>query len=105
MTNPHQSISAGNASDQIAALESKVKSLRTELRDCENLLRDAQVSASGLSIGDIVRLKRTEKRFRISRIEPQLYGKIWLMGNPERRDGTFGTAERHLFSDWERVEP
>jgi len=29
------------------------------------------------------------------------YGKPWATGNPKRKDGSWGTAERNLYSDWE----
>jgi hypothetical protein len=88
----------------IAALEGRVDSLRTELRDAEQLLLSAKIAVTGVTIGDIVRHSRNGKRFRVTKIEPHSYS-TWLMGNPERADGTFGKAERHLFDEWERIEP
>lgn len=82
---------------EIAVLEAKVKTLRAELADYSNLLRDARVAASGVSLGDIVVSRG--KRYRVTSVEPHSFG-TWLKGNPERKDGTFGTAERHLFEDW-----
>jgi hypothetical protein len=87
---------------EIAVLEAKVKALRTELADYENLLHNAKVAAAGVSLGDIVLHKG--KRYRVSSIDPY-WSPAWLKGNPERKDGTFGAAERHLFDRWERIEP
>jgi hypothetical protein len=86
--------------DEIAMLEAKVKSLRAELDDYTNLLHNAKVAAAGVSLGDVVVSKG--KRYRVSSIDPS-WDKAWVKGNPERKDGTFGTAERHLFENWERV--
>jgi hypothetical protein len=87
------------STDDISALKIRVDSLRGELRESEKLLRDAMIAATGVAVGDIVHHSRTKKRFRVARIEPHSHS-TWLMGNPERADGTFGKAERHLFDEW-----
>lgn len=86
--------------DEIAVLEAKVKALRAELADYIGLLHNARIAAAGVSLGDIV--LSGGKRYRVSSIDPE-WSKAWLKGNPERKDGTFGVAERLLFENWERA--
>jgi hypothetical protein len=89
--------------DQVELLERRVDGIRAELRDAEQLLRAAKITATGVAVGDIVRHSRNGKRFRVVKIEPYSHS-TWLMGNPERADGTFGKAERHIFDEWERIK-
>lgn len=95
--------SAESAEPTILDLEVEVERLRSELREAERLLRDARIKVTGVAVGDIVRHSRNKKLFRVARVEPHSHS-TWLMGNPQRADGTFGTAERHLFDEWERIE-
>jgi hypothetical protein len=88
-------------SKEIQALEAEVDRLEAELRDAKQRLRDAGIAASGVSIGDIVLRKNV--RYRVTSIDPASWRqKVWIQGNPERRDGSFGTAERNLFDDWKK---
>lgn len=45
---------------------------------------------------------------RVASIEPRNYSKDrkpWLMGNPKKKDGTFGKSVVHLFEYWEPIKP
>jgi hypothetical protein len=66
----------------------------------EELLASARESF-GIAIGDIVIYQG--KRHRVVTAKP-FCGELWLTGNPERKDGTFGTAERHLYGNWTKEE-
>lgn len=57
----------------------------------------------GVKVGDIVK-DHKGLLHRVTLIVPWLDGKPWLDGNPMRKDGTFGTADRHLYNQWELVE-
>ena len=57
----------------------------------------------GYVVGMIVHFKGAE--YRVSQFDPSPRclmnnGKPWAKGNPKKKDGTFGKAERHLFGDW-----
>jgi len=52
----------------------------------------------GLEIGSIV-LDTKGKYYRVCEIDTH-WDKPWLCGNPLKKDGTYGTAVRNLYSDW-----
>lgn len=54
----------------------------------------------GVAVGDIVMYRG--KRHRVTVLEPSI-SSLWLRGNPERKDGTFGTADRHLYNGWTKI--
>ena len=83
--------------DEIAGLKAKVEALRAELARYEMLLHEARAAATGVSVGDVV--VSNGRRYRVSDVEPHRFG-VWLKGNPERKDGTFGRSKRNLFGSW-----
>lgn len=101
---------------EIQRLKSNLEAVQLALSDAEKALRNAMIARSGVAVGDIVRKKSgrvTAARiaptgdgmmFRVTRIDPWESGRVWVTGNPKKKDGTFGKSERNLFSDWERVE-
>lgn len=62
----------------------------------------------GVKIGSIVAstAKNTEgKLFKVMHFGffRHNMGKPWLTGNPQTKDGTYGTAKRNLYTEWELV--
>lgn len=56
----------------------------------------------GLHEGVIVISKG--KKARITRVKESVYhGKPWVYGNFEKKDGTFGIKESHLYQDWNLI--
>ncbi len=57
----------------------------------------------GIAPGVIVKTRKGE--FRVVDIDFRCWWgpdeKPWATGNPKRKNGTFGTAIRNLYSDWE----
>lgn len=86
---------------EINALKSRVGDLRRQLTEAEDRLREAEIAQCPAKIGDIVTYRGQEHR--VTEIKPS-WQKAWLMGNPRKKDGTFGIAERHLYGDWELVK-
>lgn len=86
----------------IEDLTRKVQSLRDQLKAASESLIAAKEAACPVKRGDLVLCKGIE--YRITHIRFHSWDnpedKPWLMGNPKRKDGTFGTAERHLYGDW-----
>jgi hypothetical protein len=80
-------------------LANELSELRKEI--AEEKLRIVK-ETYGIDVGSVVTHKGQE--YRIAEIQPGQYGKPWLYGNPRKKDGTFGTAVRNLFSDWEVKE-
>jgi len=89
----------------ILALEKEVDRLRIELHAAEDRLRTAKISAIGVSPGDIVNGtgRYAGNQYRVVAIDPS-WSKAWIVGNPKRKDGTFGSAERHIYGNWELSE-
>lgn len=80
--------------------EAEVNRLRSELATAKDRLDEARVKASGVSVGQIV--MHNGKEHRVTEIDASwARAKPWLYGNPKKADGTFGTARRSLYSDWE----
>lgn len=90
--------------DDIASLEAEVARLRSGLMAAKKRLEEARIAACGVAVGDIVRGtgRYAGKRYRVCEIDAS-WSPPWLIANPERKDGTFGTAARNLFGNWERV--
>lgn len=91
-------------STHIVYLKNRVSRLWEQLAQAEAELVEAQIAESGVSIGVTVRATSAKYKgqlFRVCQIRPQSWGKAWIIGNPQIRDGSFGKAERCLFSDWD----
>lgn len=86
----------------IATFAAEVERLQLELQQAKTRLLQARVAAAGVSVGDVV-LGNDGKRYRIADIDPVWGDKAWIKGEPQRKDGTFGTATRNLFGAWQKV--
>jgi len=67
-------------------------------------LKAAQCAEAGIAVGDIVRAKG--KLWRVLSIDVWDFGNglnFSLHGNPQRKDGSFGTGNRYVGSNWERA--
>lgn len=84
----------------IDVLRDRVEKLTKLLDGAKGMLKAAEIAECGLAIGDLVSCQGVQ--FRVCDIQVQLIGKPWVIGNPRRADGTFGTGKRHLFSAWEK---
>jgi hypothetical protein len=54
----------------------------------------------GIRVGSVVVVKGAD--YRVTKVDVR-WGrdKPWLEGNPRKKDGTFGSRKRNLYSDWE----
>lgn len=77
-------------------LEEQLSKLRQEARTLKLRLAELEF---GVRVGAIVLFRGV--RHQITAIDVKWGDKPWLRGNPMKKDGTFGTAERHLYSNWE----
>ena len=94
---------------EIEALRLKIKDLEAQWEACREALRNAELDACPIKVGMVVVTPRDGKRYRVVDVDTQ-WGpneKPWLVGNPQRADGTFGTGRRNLFNHWnlEEVNP
>lgn len=74
------------------ALEGEIETLNTSIRKTK---LEIFVLEKGVTVGDIVLSKGIE--YRVTHIDVRY---DWLTGNPKKKDGSFGVAERHLYSHW-----
>lgn len=91
---------------EIKILQERESKLRAELNETQTALSNALVAEAseiyGVYIGDVVRVQ--DREYRVVKINPNYDYRPWLVGIPKRKDGTFGTAERNLFSaNWVKV--
>ena len=88
--------------ERVHQLKSRLGDLSHQTAETERDLTRTLVEASGVAVGDIVVYRG--KRHRVTSVDPQSWNKPgdkpWLSGNPEKADGTFGTAIRNLYSEW-----
>lgn len=91
----------------ITDLEKKVQILSDKLEDAKGKLLMARLAALDVKLGDIVKntgpYYEVGKLFRVCKIDFQRSGKPWLSGNPQRENGSYGTARRNLYRHWERL--
>jgi hypothetical protein len=80
---------------RVAALIVKTTALRSELTKLKY----------GLEVGVVVRAGgRWEGQLCMVReVDDRSDGRPWVVGSPARADGSFGTARRNLFGNWEVV--
>lgn len=89
------------AIDKIEALRKRIDDLADELRAAKAELLAAELETSPVNIGDLVKA-RDGKIYKITCVRPS-FKSFWVSGNPQRKDGSFGTAIRHLYTNWERA--
>ena len=83
----------------IAALKLKVNETKAAYDAVRAELLAAQLAEFPVQIGDIVLCKG--KEYKVARIETEYK---WVSGYMRRKDGTFGTMVRHLYTSWTKKE-
>lgn len=56
----------------------------------------------GVRVGSFV-VDRKGVEYKVTRVIVKYGGKPWLECNKKKKDGTFGTALRKLYNDWQLV--
>lgn len=89
---------------RLAELERERELLELRLNELNQQIRSAKLAevqlAYGVCIGCIVK-NSVGVEHKVTEIKTWMDGKPWVSGNPRKKDGTFGTAHRNLYSDWE----
>jgi hypothetical protein len=91
----------------IEELERRVAALQDELRAAQAALHQARLDACPVKVGMTVR--RTGQfsgLFMVAEVRPETaWGDKmpWVVGNPQKADGTWGTARRYLYDRYEVV--
>ena len=95
-----------NLVSRVHQAEAVVEGARAELRSAQQALLDFDMKAAGIAVGDIV--EKSGHRFRVSSVAPWSFdgGKpsLSLHGNPQKKDGSWGIANRYIGTNWKRVE-
>lgn len=92
---------------QLKEIERKSQSLHDQLGNLgiqqrKLILRGIELK-HGITIGSIVVYKGVEHR--VTEIDTHWgLDRPWLEGNPQRKDGSFGTARRNLFNYWTKAD-
>jgi hypothetical protein len=95
--------------DLLAVIRSRIDQCENEENRLEELMlekraerRKLQLEAIKLEfrviVGSIV-TGRDGLEYRVTSIYPS-WKTPWIKGNPRKKDGTWGNAERHLYGDW-----
>lgn len=97
----------GKVIPTIDELKRAVDDARSLLEKANRVLREAQIAACPVAIGDIVRAVEgpyAGKLFRVADIDVRFGSDSpWIVVNPQRLNGSYGIAKWHLFSNWEKV--
>jgi hypothetical protein len=95
--------------DLLAVLRSRIDECENEENRLDELLLEKRAERGklqleaiaiefGVIVGSIV-TGRDGLEYRVTSISPA-WKTPWLKGNPRKKDGTWGIAERHLYGDW-----
>lgn len=73
------------------------------IKQNEELLRKYRFLQYGVKVGDVVRCTDGDKQlYKIhSFTQYTKYGKPWVVGNRQKKDGTFGKPTTLIFTNWE----
>jgi len=92
-------------SELLKELDAKARDLRDQLSVVNKAIHDEKMrvvtEASGVTVGSVVVYQGKDHKVTKVDVRWGYNEKPWLEGNPRRKDGTFGTAHRNLYSDWE----
>lgn len=89
-------------SSTIDVIRAEVEELKGLLEDAQNRLHAAQLEASPVKVGMTVRNRGEE--YRVVEVRPMSWrGREWVVGNPKKKDGTWGNTRRHLYDNYEIV--
>jgi len=97
--------------ERLLPLIEKKKSVERNLKEINNKILETRLAIAferyGIKIGSIVASTAINTKgilHRVTRVDVSWYrDKPWVVGNPKRKDGTFGTTNRNLYNEWELV--
>lgn len=96
--------------EHLVYLNQKRASAELHLTEINKEIRETQIAITferyGVKVGSIVASTAKNTRgahYKVTEIKTSWRDKPWLEGNPKKKDGTFSTAMRHLYTEWELV--
>lgn len=96
--------------EELKELEIREVELLSELSTVRKAITEARLDAIqvafGVKVGSIV-VDESGKEHNVVAVETRHFVgcKPWVSGNPKKKDGTFGTTVRNLYTRWEVVTP
>lgn len=102
--------SSGSIKDleqQLKEVENKCADLESQLGATKNRKLQLKLKIAelkyGVSEGCIV-IGADNKRFKVARVDV-MFDPPWLEGYPQKKDGNFGIAKRHMLGRWQLEKP
>lgn len=86
----------------IEELRERVSDLKAKLAIAVRALNEAEIAATGIEVGQIVKMNGRE--YKVTMVRPWYGGKPWLCGVARKRNGEWGTQKRNLYTDWTHPE-
>lgn len=83
------------AQEKIKQLEERSAELRKQLFDIASEIFDLKTSLCPVKVGDVVTYRGEE--FKVIAIDNPEWS--WVYANPRKKDGSWGTAKRHLLGN------
>jgi hypothetical protein len=87
--------------EKIKQLEDRADALHKELQGVEAEIFDLKTSLCPVKVGDVVSYRGLE--FKVTEIDRPEWS--WVYANPRKKDGSWGTAKRHLLGNLTVVVP
>lgn len=75
---------------QMSTLESERHNLKLKIAELEY----------GVTVGCVV-VDLEGAEFQVTRVDVRPTRRPWIEGNPKKKDGTWGTAKRNLYDNWQ----
>jgi len=88
---------------RLEVLEAEQEALCAKLTLVREEMRSIHVALCRVKVGDVVRSKRDQAEYQVIEISNPKWG--WAVGVPKRKDGTWGTARRNLYDNFEPINP
>lgn len=98
---------SGRQEGRLEALVGREAELETELSKVRAAINAEKLQLIELEHGVRVGSTVVDKKgveYLVTRVDA-CWSPPWLEGNPRRKDGSFGTASRNLYSDWKLLTP
>ena len=90
-------------SELIAALEAEEQTLLLKLSECRKNITTAKLdwikSTYGVAVDSVVQDSKGNI-YKVTSIDTCWNKRPWLQGLLKKKDGTFGTGIRNIYSDW-----
>lgn len=88
--------------DRLQEIEDEITRLETRIHLLASERDGLKRKRANIDFGDVVEDKNGNA-FRVTKIELWPQDKPWVSGNPQKKDGTWGTSQRNLYGHWTKL--